>query len=231
MTPDEQKAALEKAQADAQKAQDDLAKARSDSAMAKTEAEKAAAQARADKAEVATLKAEKAVLEQQLARQTTDGKTAERKLAEDKALMARTEELIELRADARMVFASAEDPSGAQWKADGKTADAIRREILLHLDPTFKADSFDGFGPEVAATSIARIFDLTIGRERTAARARADALDVTRSPRLTGDGEGGEGGEGDDEDEEPPNAEEARKAMMKKKRDGWKAKKGDKKVA
>jgi hypothetical protein len=137
--------------------------------------------------------------------------------------MARTEELIAVRADARAVFATVDDPTGAQWKADGKSADAIRREVLLHLDSGFKADSFDSFGPELASTSIARVYDLVMVRERAAAKARTDADDIARGARRA-DGEGGDEDEDGDEDG-PMDAEAERKKMIKRKKDGWKTKK------
>jgi uncharacterized protein len=223
MTPEE-KAAQEKADSDAlaaklnadlTKAQREVEQARADAKAASTSGEKLAAQAREDQAKIATLSAENELLKHQVERSRSDGKTAEQKRAADAEEQRKVEELITLRADARMVFATVDDPEGKSWKADGKNADAIRREIILHLEPSLKLD-----GVEVISDSL---YTVAISHERRAHKARADALAVANAPRRQ-DGED-EPGEGDDDD--APDAAAARKGMIKRKKDAWKMPKKD----
>jgi hypothetical protein len=209
---------------DLEKARTDALEAREDAKNAKTESEKLAAQQRADKAEIATLKAEKEVLEMQIARSRNDGKTAEEKRAADAQRQREVEEIVTLRQDARMVFATVEDPAGAGWKADGKDADAIRREILVYLEPTVKLDSIDGLDEKARGPALGRIYEVVIANKRRTDKARADAEKVASGSRVDGIGDDPDGdGDGDDE----PNAEMARKGMIKRKKDAWKMPKKD----
>jgi len=224
MTPEE-KLALEKAQQDATKAAADLEKARQDAKDAKGEAEKAAAKAREDAATIASLTAENQLLKLQQDRSRNDGKSDTERKAAEAALVARTEEMIALRADAALVFATVDDPQGKQWKADGKNADAIRREVLAHLEPSFKFDSIDGLaqdgtdvGKRAAAIVLKAVYDKYIADKRRQDAARAQVDEVARGARHDGEG----AGEGDDDGEEMPDAEKERKGMLKRKRDAWK---------
>lgn len=201
---------LEKAKGDLKKANDDLEKARADASSAKTEAEKAAADLRATRAENESLKAQNEVLKLQAEKARNDGVTVEQRKAEESKLQASVEELIALRADAATVFASVEDPTGKNWKADGKSADGIRREILGHLAPSVKLDSLNADG-------LRAVYDITMTGERRAAEERAKVQRTVNGPRL--DAKKPEDG-GDDE--ESYDADKARKDMEKRKRDAWK---------
>jgi len=212
----ETKAALDKALADKIQADADLAKAREDAASAKTEGEKAAATAREANARIASLEAQNEVLKRQVDSTRQDGVTAEQKKAEEIAQQVKLEELIGLRSDARMVFATVDDPEGKTWKADGKNADAIRREVIVALEPTVKLDSLDGSG-------LRGVYEVAIAGKRRTDKARAEALAATTGPRR----EDGGKSDGDDDEDEEPDAGKARMAMIKRKKDAWKTSKKD----
>ena len=118
MTDDEKKA-LEKANADADQANKDLEKARAD------------AKTREDA--IAKLTAENEVLRLQVSRETTDQKASEAAATTEKLV----EETIQLRSDARELV-------GADWKHAGKSNDQVRREVIKALEPDMKADALEG---------------------------------------------------------------------------------------
>jgi hypothetical protein len=184
---------------------------------AKTDGEKAAAAAREANAKIASLEAQNEVLKRQVDSQRHDGITAEQKKAEEAAQQAKLEELIGLRSDARMVFGTVDDPEGKTWKADGKNADAIRREVIVALEPTVKLDSLDGSG-------LRGVYEVAIAGKRRTDKARAEALAAVTGPRRE---DGGKGMGDDDDDEEEPDAGKARMAMIKRKKDAWKTSKKD----
>jgi hypothetical protein len=219
MSPEE-KAALDRAEKAAKDAGDALAKARADAADAKTEGDKLAAQTRADQAELVELRAKNKVLAIQVERDRNDGKSADEQREREAQIARDVEELIGLRADARMVFATPEDVEGKKWKADGKSADGIRLEVLTHLEPTVRMDSdLASLDATNRSRVLKSVYDHVITAKRRTDKARADAMEAAAGPRA----EEGDDEEGDD-GEPPVDASTARKAMVKRKKDGWKAK-------
>lgn len=223
MTPEE-KAALEKAEKAAKDATEAATKAREDAASAKTEAEKAAAQTREDKATIAKLTAERDLLKLHEDTAKRESESTEAIQKQDAAAEKRMEELFNLRADARLVFASAEDPEGKKWKSDGKKADEIRREILTSLEPNLKLDGIDGITSGVApehlpaaqkaqSQALCGIYESAMGRKRTTDKARADAEEAAGGRRQDGTAPGDDE---DDDGEPPPDANKARKEFLKR---------------
>jgi hypothetical protein len=173
MTDDEKKA-LEKAQADADQANKDLEKARADAKDAKNEAEKLAAKTREDAATIAKLTAEKEVLKLQVSRETTDQRASEAAAATEKLV----EETIQLRSDARELV-------GADWKYAGKSNDQVRREVIKALEPDMKADALEG--PALVA-----VYDLAVSHARKVAGANAHLRTTVTGPLDTSDAAGGD---------------------------------------
>ncbi len=214
----EEKAAFEKAQDDARQATKDLEKARQDAKDAKTEGEKLAAQARADAAEIAKLRAENDALKMQL----EEGKRSslEDKRRADGRFQADVEDLIEARADAREVFATAEDPKGEKYDAKGKTAEQIRMEIIAHLAPKVRLDGIKKIADaEVRRDALQPTYDQVMSHKRETDKAREDAMRAAGGERRDGDAAGD-----DDVD-----AGAARAAMIKRKKDGYEPAKAGKK--
>jgi hypothetical protein len=235
MTPEE-KAAFDKAIADAEKA-------RQDAADAKAAADKLEAKLREDKATIGTLTTERDQLKTRADQVKRESESADALMKQDAAAEARVTELFEVRADARVVFASTDDPKGEKWKhlrEDGKpkTVDQIRREVIAELNPKLRLDGIDSITQDVAAEhmdaakvaqskALRSVFDAEMSRKRDLDKARQDAIDTATKPRLDGT-EGGEGDDDEDDDGEPPmTAAAARKQMIKKKKTDWKRKKAD----
>ena len=213
---DADKIKSDRLEADLQKARIEAATARDDAAMAKTEIEKRDAEKRELQAQLNSTKVENELLKHQAARRQDAAGNADQERARRAETQRTVEELIQLRSDARMVFATTDDPEGKDWKADGKDADAIRREIIAQLEPSVKLDSLNAVSPS--------LYGVVIQHERKRQEAHAAAKAAAEGPRRA-DAEGGGGG---DDDEEEPNAEQARKDMVKRKKDGWKMGRKDK---
>ena len=193
----EEKAAFEKATADAKLSQDALEKAN---------------------ANLVVVKAENEMLKLQSKSAATEGAaTASRA---DADFEKRVEDTIQLRADARMVFASADDPEGKSWKHDGKSTDQIRREIVKHLEPRMTL-VYDG--KELEGNALRGVYDLAVSRKRDTDKSRLDALEAAGGKRRD------DAGASDDPDQ--PSADEARKAMLKRKTDAWRGKGASKPTA
>lgn len=213
---DADKIKSDRLEADLQKARIEAATARDDAAMAKTEIEKRDAEKRELQAQLNSTRVENELLKHQAARRQDAAGNADQERARRAETQRTVEELIQLRSDARMVFATTDDPEGKDWKADGKDADAIRREIIAQLEPSVKLDSLNAVSPS--------LYGVVIQHERKRQEAHAAAKAAAEGPRRA-DAEGGGGG---DDDEEEPNAEQARKDMVKRKKDGWKMGRKDK---
>jgi uncharacterized protein len=211
MTPEE-KAAFDKAQADAAKAQADLEKARADAKDATAAAEKVAAQARADAAELARFRGENEMLRIQVKKETEDSTGAAARALHEKAV----EVTIGLRSDARRVFATESDPEGKLWKHDGKTNDAIRREVIKEIAPDMDVDKLDATERKDAQgqklmNALESVYDMAVQSHK-----RVDAAQKQLAQTVTA----GLRGDGSDDDE--PDAPSAREKMIKKKQDAWK---------
>ena len=200
-----QKAADEKARAD--KLEAEIVQLRADQAAAKTDKERTDAMAK----ELEVVKDKSKLLEQQLARHD------EAKVTRESAsvVQARADELVSLREQARSVFACATDPKGEKWKADGKDAATIRREVLAHLNPKFAFKRADG--TDILEESLVMAYDLEVAHKQRTDGARAGALSATQ-PRADGKkpGDPAEEMPGMEGDEDmPKNARDARKQMVK----------------
>lgn len=215
----EEKAALEKAEKAAKDAADALDKARQDAKDAKTEGEKLAAQTRADAAEIAKLKAENEALRLQSERKKSDDESLDSQLRADAALEKRVEEMIQLRADARMVFATEQDPDAKNWKSAGKTPDQIRLEIIGNLEPKLRLDGVKAI-PDASARSaaLASVYETVINHKRSTDQARAEAQAAASAERR----EDGSGGASGGDDDQPFDAAKARKDMVDRMKNGWK---------
>lgn len=177
--------------------------------------------ARADKADAAVvnLGAEKKTLAGQVDRLEKATKSDE---AEEE-IERRVDATVTARSDAREVFATKEDPTGANWKHDGKSVEDIRREVVTHLEPEMKADV-----AHMEGDALDGVYSLAMRHFRKVRGAATNLRQAATAPRR-GDsriaaGEGaatGERGDADSEDD-MPSAEDARKKMDKKKRDGGK---------
>jgi hypothetical protein len=222
---DEERKALEKAKADAEQAARDLEKARQDAKDAKTEGEKLVAQTRADQAELAKLRAENEALKLQQSRTQQEGQSTEARIKADSELGARVEEMISLRQDAKMAFSTPTDPEAKAWKADGKSPDQVRLEIIAHLEPKLRLDGIKAIPDEAArSAALKSVYETVIGHKRATDQARADAAAAAAGERR----DGSEGGDDEDEDDKEPDANTARKAMVKRIKGDWK-KKSDRK--
>jgi hypothetical protein len=192
------KAALEKAAADLKLANEQIAKLTQD-----------AADLAATKAKLAEAEAEKRLLETQAARADGTAAKAAEKARED----ARVDEKVSLIETARKVFASKEDPTGSKWRADGKDADAIRVEILKHIEPDFVLTNTDGTSLEGGAllavyrNALVHHEKVQAARHGAAAAAGGERIDAMK--KNSGEGEGG------DDDEDTCDAMKDRDDMIK----------------
>lgn len=197
----EEKAAYEKAIADAATANAALSTARQDAATSG--------------AELATLRTENEALKLQQERARNDSTAAERQAHADAETQKLVAELVGLHADARMVFATVEDPEGKKWKADGKNAEAIRFEVIGHLEPKLRLDSLKGIADAGARhTALRSVYETVIGHKRETDKARAEAIEATTGRRQ----------DGASSDDDAPSAAEARKAMVERKTTDWQKK-------
>lgn len=213
MTPEE-KAAFDKAQQEAASAKADLEKVRQDAVAAKAEQDKALTKVKEQEGALASLQGQVAVLSRQV-EQRGDSLTAEQRRHAEAKQQLDVEELIGLRADARMVFATVDDPEGKNWKPDGKNSEAIRREVITLLEPSVKLDSVTG-------DNLKPLYDIAIAGKRRADKERAKLDEVINGPRVDGTNK-----PADDDEEEEMDAAKAYKDMAKRKRDAWKMPKKD----
>ena len=198
---EEEKAKLAKLEADIKAKDAELVKLRADSAAAVTAAEKATADAK----ELEALRAKNALLEIQATRVDTAKNETETQARQD----AKVNELVTLREDARAVFANPKDPNGAKWKADGKSADDIRREVFMHLEPNFKADA--GIDPAgLSGDTLVPLYRQALLAHKRSKSARADmmAASIPRVDKAKKDDD-------PDGDEENMDAAKSRKDMVK----------------
>jgi uncharacterized protein len=214
MTPEE-KAAFDKAQQEAAQAKADAEKLRKDAADAKLESEKALAKVKEQDGALSSLQAQVTMLSRQVETRS-DALTAEQRRQAEAKQQADVEELIGVRADARMVFASVEDPEGKNWKHDGKNAESIRREIIAFLEPTITMDS------SCTGKHLTDVYNVAISNKRRADKERAKVNEVVNGSRLDGTGKGK-----DEDEEEEMDAAKAYKDMAKRKKDAWKMPKKD----
>ena len=148
--------------------------------------------------------AESEVLKLQIAR----SEKTQRQDAKDAAFFATVEELVATREDARRIL-------GEEWKADGKRAEVIRREILKELEPDFNQDG-------KTDDAIAAAYTLAVRHADSASSSRGELQELT-FPRH--DKKGKPSGR-DDEDEMPEDedtVDAAAKRMADRNRDAWKS--------
>jgi hypothetical protein len=202
MTPEE-KAALEKAE---KAARDALAVVET---------------LRGDNAELTenlrSLTAERDALKLQADRQRTDAANVDQRARQDSEFRTAVREMIVLQSDARIVFATPEDPQGLKWDAGDKSPDDIRREIIKHLEPK-QPLVYDG--KELDGRGLKAVYDAHMTRKRETDKARADAQEAAAGQRREDAGGGGDGCD----DDEPVDAEKSRKDMYARKRDAFKKK-------
>lgn len=205
MTPEEQRL-FDTAQREARESKDRADKA---DQLAKEE------KSRADKADAAvvSLGAEKKTLAGQVERLENASKHVD--AAEE--LERRVDATVNARSDAREVFASKEDPTGAKWKHDGKSIEDIRREVITHLEPEMKDDV-----AEMKGDALDGVYALAMRHFRKVKGANIDLRNAATGPRR-GEGRAPAGEvpapRGDMDPDDEPSAEDARKKMDKKKRD------------
>jgi uncharacterized protein len=197
MTKEEQER-LDAALAAEKTAKELAEKLKLDAANAVTAAEKAAKELAVERANSAGVAAELDVLKRQTERPTEDSKLAALKAKEEDERIERT---IALRADARQIL-------GDDWKHAGKNEDAIRREVIAKCDPDFVLDG--------ASEDVVRRVYPGIVKHDAKVREQMKQLEQASTPRDD------KGNPFVDENGEAPDADKARKAMDKKKRDAWK---------
>lgn len=130
---------------------------------------------------------------------------AHRQDANDAAFFATVEELVSTREDARRHL-------GEDWKADGKKAPDIRREILKELEPDFTQDGkTDG--------EIASAYSLAVLHADRTSDSRGDVQSLT-FPKL--DKKGNPFKSKDEEADDEDTVDGAYKAMCDRKKDAWK---------
>ena len=236
---DEEKRALEGAQAKASEAaaaaktaEAALTQARSDSAAARGSAEKAIADQKVLEADNAKLRADAAnlqtqndLLKLQIRRETEDAADARTRIQSAKELEATVETTIKVRDSGHRVL-------GKSWKHDGKSLDTIRLEVVKQIHPDFSAipsieaglTSSDETQRRTAILQLDSTYTLCFEEFERNDSARADIRRISASPIRDRRDEGGDegGGGGDDEGGEDAAVGKARKAMEDRKKDGWK---------
>jgi hypothetical protein len=200
-----------------------LEKLQADLAEQRARADKLEAKQREDAGELTKLRAENDMLKLQSESAKQDSVSAEERAKSDRKFRDAVRETVALHADARMVFATADDPAGAKWEPGDKGADHIRRDIVKHLEPraTLVYDGKDLEGP-----ALLPVYQLAIGRKRELDKQQAEAQAASHAAEQHEDG-AGMGGEGDDDGDAPGSADKARKDMVNRKRDAWKKNKKD----
>ena len=235
---DEEKRALEGAQAKASEAaaaaktaEAALTQARSDSAAVRGSAEKAIADQKVLEADNAKLRADAAnlqtqndLLKLQIRRETEDAADARTRIQSAKELEATVETTIKVRDSGHRVL-------GKSWKHDGKSLDTIRLEVVKQIHPDFSAipsieaglTSSDETQRRTAILQLDSTYTLCFEEFERNDSARADIRRISASPIRDRRDEGGDegGGGGDDEGGEDAAVGKARKAMEDRKKDGW----------
>lgn len=216
---EEEKKAFDKAVADAKVAAGERDAARQDAANTKAELEKVKTDAASTKADLGTLNAKFAMIDVQAKRQTEDASRRATVAEMERAI----DETISIRADAKEILGrSAKDPSGKEWKHDGKSNAQLQREMIGKLEPDFKFDAIDsipeGEGPDkgrARQAALDGVYALAVRQYRRTRDAHEDLLETVTKPRADG-ARGGdvEGGE---------SAQNAFEAMKKRKVDAWKS--------
>jgi hypothetical protein len=205
----EAKAQAAKLESDLKAKDAELAKLRTDAANAKTAADKAAVDAQ----ELDVLREKNKLLQLQTAR--VDSAKAEQDAKDAKIRQdAAVTEMVGLREDARKVFASATDPTGGKWKADGKSPDDIRREVIAARYPKFNLKREDG--TLVDGEALSTVYRLVVDAMASTDGARGAMMSTTipktdkKKAKEMGDDDDDE-----DDDEENMDAVKARKDMVK----------------
>lgn len=197
---------LQQAKADLTKANDELSRLKNDSKETSKKVEELGEKVR-------SLSAENDALKLAADKQRTDAADAATRAKVDAEFEKAVDEMVALRADARMVFASADDPDGAKWDHKGKRPDDIRREIIKFLEPkqplVYDGKDLDGRG-------LKAVYDLTIQRKRDVDKERADAMAAAGGKRK------GEGGDDDPDKDETEDAGKARQNMIDRMKTGSK---------
>lgn len=207
---EEEKKRLAQLEADLKAREAELATVRADAAKA---SEAAAAKATADAKELDVLREKSKLLESKVVvvDEAKAKEDAAKKATEDKArLDAQVTEMVGLQNEARAVFATTTDPTGKAWKADGKSPDDIRREVVKHCNPKFDIKRADGTPIDGEALSV--VYAMTVTDKARVDAARAGMMANTQP--LTVDGKKPDGADPDDEDE-MPNVDKAQKDMIK----------------
>jgi hypothetical protein len=163
------------------------------------------------KTKATSLEAQVGVLQKQVERSTTDATDEKAKAARE----AEIEATVQVRADARRVFASKEDPEGKAWKHDGKNVDQVKREVLAKLEPDVKIDS------ALEGTALDAPYRMALSHFDKVQKANKDLRDATGGAKIGTRADGANPFAGKDGDEEP-DAEKSRKGMDARKRSAFK---------
>lgn len=165
------------------------------------------------------LRAENDALKLQADRQRIEKSTVETRQREDADFERRVDEMIALRADARSVFATVDDPQGLRWDSKGKVPSDIRREVIKALEPK-QPLVYDG--KELDGAALRAVYDIAISRKRDTDKAREEQARAARDERHDAYATGGDG------DDDAVDVGQARKDMVDRMKNAWKGG-GDKK--
>jgi len=179
--------------------------------------------AREDAGELAALRAENARLLKEA--EARNDAAAERE--EQTRIDARVAERVNLITIAKPLL-------GDAWRADGKSEDAIRREVIAKLEPDFELPDAKEDGAEDyvrgAFKSLSRRADRAtkaLNHTRRASPGHAPgAGSSARADSTTATGSGADGEAGDPAQGEPNAVLDARDAMITKQKDAWKKDRG-----
>ncbi len=162
------------------------------------------AKLRKDAADVDALRAKNALLELENKRVDKAKSDADSRSRTDSMV----QELTSLREDARRVFSTTKDPTGAKWPAEGKSPNDIRLEVFNALEPNYKADT--GIDPATLdPEALAPLYQHVVRAHAKTDTSRASMLATTiphQDARKT---------EGEDDDEPAADCAKARKDMIK----------------
>jgi hypothetical protein len=193
-------------------------KARQDAVDAET---KHAEVLRAKDVEAAQLRAQ---IEMKTIQDARDQGTTLAKLSREQ-FESKLEATIQVRSDARRVFATPLDPKGEQWKHDGKNVTDIMHEIIVKLEPAMKLDAVDKIGAPgdekslaLYQTALEPLYKMAMSHFDKAEASQRQLLEVTVGRRA----DNKKTNQFADDDGDEPSAEDARKKMQDKKRDAWK---------
>jgi hypothetical protein len=175
----------------------------------------------AQDAEIAKLKATNEKLEGENAGLKSKADKADKadKATEDAAARERFDTAVEQRV---ALIGEARKHLGADWKADGKDALTIQREVVAKLSPTVKLDGPDG--KPRSADFVAGVYAVAI-ESATRVDANQDAFAVLGAPHLDAKGKPKAAAEDDEEE-----VEDAADKMVSDMKNNWKPK-GDRAAA